>query len=137
MLGTNCLDCGSQFLSTSIYHERKKLTVGLFCPQCLKIVRYNEDFNKFRDKIISENQEKSKLKPKFIKKQRKLCPYCQDKGKENRTKWTIRKIPKKKDETQSWKCTCQICGGVWTTNSGDEYWYYPEGYNKSHEQLRI
>jgi hypothetical protein len=89
-------------------------------------VHFTEGFNKFRDKIIFENHENSKLKPKFLRKEKKPCPNCLKEGKTNRFKWTIRKMPKKHGETQQWKCTCQICGELWFTDSGDEYWYSSE-----------
>ncbi|NQV91697.1 hypothetical protein HQ489_04445 [Candidatus Woesearchaeota archaeon] len=139
MLGIKCSKCNSQLLRLAGYHDRKRLTVGNFCPECLVFVNYASDFYKIRDNIIKENKERMKSKPKFLKKQRIACYYCwndKENPRENRSKWTIRKMPKKKDETQHWKCTCQLCGNVWTTNSGNEYHYYHEGYEE-HESLKL
>ena len=66
--------------------------------------------------MFAENKEKEKLKPRFMKK-RKTCPEC------GSTKWTLRKLPKKKNETQHWRGTCKKCHYSWPTDSGKEYWY--------------
>ena len=119
--------CESQLLNLAGYHNRKRLTVGMFCPQCLVFENYTKDFHDIRIKTIQENKEIRNKKPKFLKKERKACPYCyndKDNPRVNRVKWTIRKMVKKKDETQHWKCTCQLCGKVWTQNTGNEYHYY-------------
>jgi len=136
MLGIECTKCHSQLLRLAGYQNRKRLTVGNFCPECLVFVNYTSDFHKIRDNIIKENKERKNSKPKFLKKQRMVCPHCWKDGKENRSKWNSRKLPKKKDETQHWKCTCQLCGNIWITNSGNEYQYYPEGY-QDHESIGL
>ena len=74
--------------------------MGYFCPDCLKFVRYSSDFNKMRVGILKENKERRKRKPKFLKKERRACQKCWENGKVNRNKWTIIKIPKKKEK---WK----------------------------------
>lgn len=141
MLGINCSKCNSQLLNLAGYHNRKRLTIGKFCPQCLVFVYYTDEFNNMRDKAIREKKE-AKPKPKFLRKVRKACSEClrdhvdvydkngkflrteKKKSITNRSKWTIRKIPVKKGETQHWKCTCKLCGNVWTQNTSEEYFYY-------------
>jgi len=130
MLGDNCPECDSQLLRISSYYNRVRKSVGDFCPDCLKMIRYTSSFYKIHENIIKENKDKRKSKPKFLKQQRKACPYCLKKEIENRDKWTIKKLTKKKDKTQEWKCKCQLCENVWTSNSSDEYYYYPEGYKE-------
>jgi len=136
MLDVICDDCGSEILAISGYEkgERRRIKVGDFCPDCLKFVRYSSDFNKMRDGILEDNNERRNRKPKFLKKERRACQKCWENGKVNRDKWTIRKMPKKKDETQHWKCTCKICDNVWQTNTSEEYNYYPKG-KKEYERL--
>jgi len=136
MLDVTCEECGSEILAISVYKkvERRRIRMGDFCPDCLIFVRYSEDFNKMRVGILEENKERRKHKPKFLKKERRACQKCWENGKVNRTKWTIRKMPKKKHETQHWKCTCKICGDVWQSNTSEEYNYYPEG-KKEYERL--
>ena len=117
----NCPSCQvTKLISSSCYFDRKKTTIGNFCPRCLTFQNFNSEFDKLRDKLISSNQN---TKPKFsrLKKQRMACTYCIKNGIINRKKWTIKKMPKKKDETQQWKCTCKICGGVWGQNTSNEY----------------
>ena len=116
-----CPECQvTKLVSSTSYFNRKKTTIGNFCPRCLKFLNYSDTFYKLRDKLIKENQN---TKPKFskLKKQRILCIYCRDNNSINRQKWTLRKMPKKKDETQHWKGTCQKCGGVWSQNTSNEY----------------
>ena len=121
MLGMNCTSCRvTKLISSTAYFDRKKTTIGKFCPRCLRFQNFDSEFDKLRDKLIRTNQN---TKPKFskLKKQRVACIYCAENGIINRKKWTIRKMPKKKDETQHWKCTCKICGGVWGQTSSNEY----------------
>ncbi len=114
-----CPQCHvTKLVSSTSYFNRKKITIGNFCPRCLKFITFDDRFNKIREDIIKEIP-----KPKFskLKKQRRLCVYCRDNGIINRQKWTLRKMPKRKDETQHWKGTCQKCGGVWGQNNNKEY----------------
>ena len=129
MLDVICDECGSEILAISVYKkvERRRIRMGDFCPDCLIFVRYSGDLNKMSVVILEENKDRRKHKPKFLKKERRACQKCWENGKVNRNKWTIRKMPKKKHETQHWKCTCKICGDVWQTNTNEEYNYYPEG----------
>ena len=118
----NCSKCGTKLHSSSIYANRKKLSSGSFCPVCFHQVTFSDELVKYRNKILKEQQDAPK--PKFVKKQRKACPYCYEKGIVNRSKWTIRKMPKKPSENQHWKCTCQRCGNVWQQNTSKQYFYY-------------
>ena len=130
----NCSSCQvTKLVAVNFNFKRKHTTIGNFCPRCLTFQNFNSEFDKLRDKLISSNQN---TKPKFsrLKKQRMACPYCIKNKIINRKKWTIRKMPKKKDETQHWKCTCKICDDVWITNTSEEYNYYPEG-KKEYERL--
>ena len=139
MLATKCSKCHSKLLRISGYNNRKRLTIGDFCPECLVFINYTNEFHKAREIIIKENKDRKKSKAKFLKKQRMACSFClndKENPKENRTKWTIRKMPKKKDEPQRWKGTCQLCGNIWTTDSGEQYNYYPDGY-QDYEMMGI
>ena len=107
-------------------------------------------------KTIKNNKSKKKLNPKFLRKERKACPYCikttidiydkngrfirteKKKSTVNKSKWYIRKLPEKKNETQHWKCTCKICGNVWTTNTDEQYHYYSDDMDKQfHQQQKL
>jgi|APSaa5957512535_1039671.scaffolds.fasta_scaffold10957_6 hypothetical protein len=117
-----CPSCQvTKLISSSSYFDRKKITIGNFCPKCLQFQSFSKQFDKKRSNLLT-NQN---IKPKFsrLKKQRMACPYCVEKVPKiiNRKKWTIRKNPKKKDETPSWKCTCKICGNIWTQNTSNEF----------------
>ena len=121
MLGMNCPSCHvTKIKSASAYFDREMKTIGKFCPRCLVFQNFDSEFDKIRDKLIRSNQN---TKPKFsrLKKQRMACTYCAKNGIINRKKWTIRKMPKKKDETQHWKCTCKICGKSWGQTTSNEY----------------
>ena len=156
MLGINCVKCNSQLLKLAGYQDRKRLTVGLFCPECLVFVEYTKDFDDLHIKTIKNNKSKKKLNPKFLRKERKACPYCikttidiydkngrfirteKKKSTVNKSKWYIRKLPEKKNETQHWKCTCKICGNVWTTNTDEQYHYYSDDMDKQfHRQQKL
>ena len=137
MLGMKCSKCNSDLLRLAGYHNRKRITVGNFCPVCLVFVEHTSNFHKIRDNIIKENKEKTQSKPKFLKKQRKACPKCYNDKKNprmNRSKWTMRKITKKKNETQHWKCTCQLCGNIWTQNTSEQYHYFSDD-SKNYEKI--
>jgi len=101
MLDVICDECGSEILAINCYKkgERRRIKVGDFCPDCLKFVRYSSDFNKMRVRILKENKERKKRKPKFLKKERRACQKCWENGKVNRDKWTIRKMGKWKSES--------------------------------------
>ncbi len=117
----NCSSCQvTKLVAVNFNFKRKHTTIGNFCPRCLIFQTFDKVFEKLRDELLKENQN---TKPKFskLKKQRMACIYCIKNKIINRNKWTIRKMPKKKDETQHWKCTCKICGGVWSQNTSNEY----------------
>jgi len=117
----NCGKCGSKLKSASIYADRQRIPTGLFCPVCCTQITFSNELLTYSKEVLKENKEKTKSKPKFVKKQRRACPYCYENGIVNRSKWTIRKMIKKSDETQHWKCTCKKCGKVWTQSTSSEY----------------
>lgn len=110
----------TKLVSSTCYFNRKKTTIGNFCPRCLQFQTFDKQFDKLRDKLIKENQN---TKPKFskLKKQRRVCPYCRDNGIINRQKWKLRKMVVKKNESPHWKGTCQKCGGDWGQSTSKEY----------------
>ena len=112
--------------------DRKRIPVGHFCPLCCRQYEFSSKLRKYQDQLIREQKERAKQRPKFGK-QRKACPYCLEKGIENRSKWTIRKKKVKPHESENWKCTCQKCGGVWHQNTGDEYYYLDKSLPKPEE----
>jgi len=111
----------TKLVSSTSYFNRKKTTIGNFCPRCLTFQTFNEEFDKIRTDIIIKEKLYGKTKHSKLKKQRMACPKCMENKIINRKKWRIEKMPKKKDETQHWKCTCKICGNVWTQDTSNEY----------------
>ena len=81
-----------------------------------------------QEQKLKEKRKQEKLKPKF-QKQRKQCPYCLEKGIINRSRWSLRKMPKKKNQTQHWKGTCHKCGNIWSQNTSKEYWIIDPNQN--------
>ena len=114
--------------------DRKRIPVGLFCPLCCRQYAFSNQIKKYQDQLIEEQKERAKQRPKFGK-QRKACPYCKQKGIVNLSKWYIRKMKVKPGESASWKCTCKICGGVWTQNTSDEYYYIDKSLPEPQEML--
>lgn len=119
-----CGKCHSKLRANYIYVARKRITCGLFCPFCCNQVTFSEEIRTYQSKLLEEQKEKVKSKPKFHKT-RKACPYCLQKNPSitNRLAWTIRKMRVKPNESESWKCTCKLCGGIWSQNTGEEYYY--------------
>jgi len=117
-----CPSCQvTKLVSSTCYFDRKKTTIGYFCPRCLQFQTFDENFDKKRTKLIIRQEFNSKPKFSRLKKIRMACPHCIKNKTINRKKWKIEKIPRKEDETQHWKCTCKICGNVWTQNTSNEY----------------
>ena len=117
-----CPSCQvTKLVSSTCYFDRKKTTIGNFCPRCLQFQTFDEEFDKKRTEIIIK--QKLYAKPKFskLKKQRNACPYCMENGIINRQKWKLRIVIVKKNESPHWKGTCQKCGGVWGQNTSKEY----------------
>jgi len=122
-LGMNCGKCNTKLQSSYILVNRVRIKCGLYCAICGRQITFSDELRKYQDDIFKEKKIKLKSKPKF-QKRRLACGHCLEQGIVNRRKWTLRKMPKKKDETQHWKGTCNICGTVWSQSSGDEYYHY-------------
>jgi len=117
-----CPSCRiTKLISSSCYFNRKKTTIGDFCPRCLTFHNYSPIFSNLHENLIRESNRISKIKFSKLKKKRYSCFRCLENGKPNRQKWTLRKIPVKKGESPTWKGTCQICGEIWKQNSSNEY----------------
>jgi len=86
-----CSQCKvTKLISATSYFNRKKTTIGNFCPRCLQFQTFDEEFDKKRIKLIIK--QKLYAKPKFskLKKQRRACPYCMENGIINHLVWNIR-----------------------------------------------
>jgi hypothetical protein len=131
-----CGKCNVKLQKNEIYANRKRIPCGLFCPVCCIQVTFSDELRNYQKSLIEAKKAKEESKPKFHKT-RKACPYCIQKTPSviNRLKWTIRKMKVKPDESPSWKCTCKICGGIWTTNSGDEFYYVDPTRPKPQEMM--
>jgi len=129
-----CSPCDIKLKSNYIYVDRVRISVGCFCPLCCRQYEFSDKFRDYQEQLIEQQKERKKQRPKFGK-QRKACPYCKQKGIVNRSKWYIRKMKVKPHESKSWKCTCKLCGGVWTQNTGDEYYHIDKNLPKPEELL--
>ena len=129
-----CPECRIKLKSNYIYLDRKRITVGQLCPLCCKQFSFTNNFRDYQTQLSRENQTRAKRKPKFSR-QRKTCPYCRQKGIENRLKWKIRKMQVNPGETPHWKCTCQKCGRVWTQNTSEEYFFIDRNLPKPEELM--
>ena len=128
-----CSKCYIKLKSNYIYVDRKRITVGRFCPLCCNQFEFSDMFREYQEKLAREKHARSK-KPKLVK-QRYACPYCREKGIINRLKWRIRKMQVKPDESDSWKCTCQKCGKIWTQNTPNEYYYIDKNLPRPEELI--
>lgn len=129
-----CEKCKTKLQTNYIYVNRKRIKCGLFCPLCCAQREFSQEIRDYQDALIKEKKARATARPRFNKK-RKPCPYCLNKNPPiiNRSKWTIRKMKVKPHESESWKCTCKLCGGIWTQNTGKEYYYYDVNQPKPEE----
>jgi len=129
-----CPECQIKLKSNYIYLDRRRITVGQLCPLCCRQFSFTNNFRDYQLQLVKENQTRAKRRPKFSR-QRKVCPYCRQKGIVNRLKWKIRKMKVKQSESPHWRCTCQKCGGVWTQNTANEYFFIDQNLPKPEELM--
>ena len=115
-----CSKCKTNLQSSYVYVKRKRISIGQFCIVCGVIRKYSKSYGNYQEQKLKEKRKQDKSKPKF-QKQRKPCPFCLEKGIINRSRWSLRKMPKKKNQTQHWKGTCHKCGNIWSQNTSEEY----------------